>query len=184
MENTIRWIDFLPLAIFAWVPKMLGLIQPGGSWENAFYIGAAAALIQGCYMWYRAMQPDLIALAGYMFLMYGAFGYLTSPLLLLPYDWFDQSIFFVWVLLVALVATLVSPEGFIKGPPQEKLKNLQGSLLMIGLISLALLFSYIFDKYLGIGIALGNVLPSIGLIAARAAIREYLYAPQHDQHAS
>ncbi len=176
MENKIHTIDFIPLAVFAWGPRLLRLTQSNGSLEYAFYIGAATALLQMLYSWYRGYSFDYIALGANIFLIYGALAYAVHPILLLPYDWFKQSILLVWVLLVGIITTLVTPEGFIQGPPEHKQQNLPGSFALLGLTAVALIVSYSVLKLTSAGTSVGAILPFVGLLASRAVLKNY-FAP-------
>lgn len=174
MENKIRTVDFIPLAFFAWGPHLLRLTDSNEPWEYAFYLGATAALLQMLYSWYRGHSFDYIALGANAFLIYGALAFTINPALLLPYYWFKQSIVFVWVLLTGIITTLLTPEGFIQGPPTHKQQNLLGSFALLGLTALALIVSYTILKLTDAETAVGAFLPFVGLLASRAVLKNYL----------
>ena len=174
MDKQLHWIDFLPLAFFAWGTRLVGLTTTGDSWAHAFYLGAILTLLQMTYYWYRGLRMDYIALGANLFLIYGALGYAIHKSLLIPYDVFKQSIIFVWVLLVGFVATLALPDGFIQLPDEKNKHNLIGSLALLGLTSIALILSFCLVKFFGVGTAFGVVLPFVGLLSARKILRNYL----------
>ncbi len=173
MGKKIYTIDFLPLAIFAWGPHLLGFTQQNGSWESAFYLGAASVLLQMAYSWYKNYSFDYIALGANAFLIYGALAYALHPALLFPYELFKQSIIFVWILLVGLITTLVTPEGFIQGSSTIKQQNFPGSLALLGLTALALLISYSILNLSNAGTVLSTIVPFVLLLAGRAVISEH-----------
>ena len=174
MENNIRWLDYLPLAVFAWGARLLGLTTQGGSWENAFYLGAATAVMLIIYKWYHSYSFDYIALGTYAFLIYGALAYAINPVLLLPYDVLKQAVIFAWVFIAGVITTLVTPEGFIQGPPAHRYQNIIGSIGLLALTSLALVVSYSVLNLTTAGTAVGTIIPFVGLLASRAFLTKYV----------
>ena len=174
MENKIQTIDFIPLAVFAWGPRLLGLTKSNSSWEYAFYCGATIALLQILYTWYRGYSFDYIALGSNTFLIYGALAYAIAPLLLHPLHSLHQSLIFVSILLTGIITTLATPEGFIQGPSKDKKQNLVGSLALLGLTASALISSYSILHLTNAGTSLGAILPFVALLAGRAILKNYL----------
>ncbi len=174
MEKQIRWLDFLPLAIFSYGTRLVGLTTTGDSWAHAFYIGAALAILHMIYIRYRDLYVDYIALGANLFLIYGALGYALHSALLMPYDVFKQSVIFVWVFTVGLVTTLASSEGFIQISDEHKKNALVGSLALLGATGIALLVSYCLVTYTTLSTGFGVVLPFVGLLSTREALRNYL----------
>ena len=171
MENNVHLHDFLPLALFAWGPRFFGLAS--GDWEYAFYFGACAAIIQLLYSWYRGYSLDYIALGANAFMIYGALAYAIHPALLLPYTVLKQAVIFAWVFVVGLITTLVTTEGFIQGSGSN---NLTGSIVLLGCTALALIVSYSILTLTTAGTGLGTILPFVGLLAGRAALKRSLEA--------
>ncbi len=169
MENKIHLLDFLPLALFSWGPKLLGHAQ--NNWEYAFYLGAVSAVLQMLYSWYRGYSFDYIALGANAFLIYGALAYAIHPSLLFPYNWLKQSVIFAWVLIVGVITTLITPEGFIQGPTT---RNLSGSVALLGLTALALVVSFSVLQLTTAGTGIGTILPFVVLLGGRAVLKNYL----------
>ncbi len=172
MDNKLHLLDFLPLAIFSWGPSILGFEQ--GSWQQAFYLGSTAAAIQILYTWYRGHSFDYIALGANLFMIYGALGYALYPRMLLPYDLLKQSIIFVWVFIIGLITTLITPEGFIQGPVSAKQYNLTGSIGLLCLTALALVISYSLLTITSANTAVSTIMPFVGLLATRALLKNYV----------
>ena len=173
MEKQIRWIDFLPLALFAYGTRLVGLTTIGDSWATAFYIGGGLAIIQLAYLWYRNLYFDYIALGADLFLIYGALGYAAHNILLFPYDLFKQSVIFMWVFIVGFVTTLASPEGFIQLSEKYQQHIIIGSLSLLGATAVTLLISYCLVTFTNLSTGFGVVLPFVLLLSTREALRNY-----------
>ena len=172
MENQLRWIDFLPLAIFSYGSR-LGLVGADGSWTNAFYLGAGLALLKVGYLWYRGLKFDYIALGTTLFLIYGALGYALHKPLLVPYDIFMQSVIFLWIFIVGIIATVATKEGFIQLPDEYHKHTRIGSLALLGATGIALLISYCLVSYTAVSTGIGVVMPFVLLLLGREAMRTY-----------
>ena len=108
-KQEIRWIDFIPMAIFTWGPS-LGITE---SIAFQYYLSAIAALIQLTIIYYNNWHINYISLGTSLFLLYGAAGYAINKNLFLPCYWLDQSTLFVWVLLIGLLSSFFLPKEYV-----------------------------------------------------------------------
>ena len=173
MNQNIRWIDFLPIALFSYGTRLAGLTASQGSWNYAFYIGAGLALLQMLYTWYRDLRIDYIALGANLFLIYGALGYVIHKALIAPYDIFQESVVFLWIFIVGLITTIALPDGFIQLPQENKKSSTVGSLTLLGTTGISLLISYCLATYTNLNGGFVVTLPFVGLLLARETLRNY-----------
>jgi hypothetical protein len=175
MENTLDWTEFLPLALFFWGGRLLHMVNPTVSTTAlAFTLGGALALIQMLYSAYQGRPIDYIALGCNLFLMGGAGASALNVLLKVPYSLFNQTSLFIWILLVGVVTTLLSPKGFIQ-LSKKSISPFSGSVPLLALTVAAFMVSYSLITLLQFGTGLGVGIPLITLISLREVLRRDVF---------
>lgn len=167
-----HWTNFIPLIVFAWFSRLCGL-SPEMSWMYSFYAGAALAIAQLAYAFYRKIEFDYIAIATDAFLIYGAAGFLAFPFLLAPYAYFKQSVIFLWVIIIGFITALTRPEGFLQVSSHHYFtaKSRYGSTILLTLSLICFVVSFILTKYFQLSTTIAVILPFICLLIARNTVR-------------
>ncbi len=174
IHKTGRWIDFIPLIVFAWFSRVAAC-KTENAWNYSFYAGAALAILVLAYAWYRKSDVDYVAVGADAFLIYGSAGFLAFPVLLEPYSYFQQSVIFLWILIVGIITTFTRPEGFLQQETHRYTeKSLRGSLMLLALTAVCFIVSFALIKYFNVGTALGTIVPFVALLYGRNFIKESL----------
>lgn len=176
MDNRLHILDYIPLLVFFYGSRLLGISTVESSWALPFYLGGVCALLQMIFYRYRGYSFDFIVLGTNLFLIYGALGYLLPGELLVPYKILKQAAIFLWIGLVGSIATLVVSEGFIQLAHQSRKTVTIASLALLGGVTLAGLVAYLAVTYTNFT-ALGVIVPFIGVIAIRELLRKYFSTP-------
>lgn len=174
MEKSVSWVHFLPVALFVYGTRFLGFPSNDGSISIGFFLGSTLALFYLLCSWFRLVSLDYMALGAYLFLFHGSLGYAFTAKQFFPYVLAKQSILFGWILLVGLVTTLVTPEGFIQ--MSKSGSRLIGSLILLGATAIDFLLSFCLISYAHVDKGIGLILPLLLLVTFRALLRNYFLA--------
>lgn len=171
---TTHWTNFIPLIAFIWLSRLCGTQSATACpWTYAFYAGAVIAILQLLYTWYKKLPLDYIAIGTDVFLIFGAAAFLVFPPLVVPYAYFRQTVIFLWILVVGIITTVVRPEGFLQvNSHRYTTKSLTGSILLLGIVSLAFIASLVLIKYYDMGTAIGVALPFAAMLIGRETLRK------------
>lgn len=139
-------------------------------WVAAFKLGAALAVMELLYLWWRSLPANRLILGANLWLLAGGLAAATQQWwLLLGYQRWGEASLFVAMLVVGLAATLGSRAGFVgaAGPPH---KVRRASLALLAAVAGALATAVAFRG----DAKLAAVLPVIGLSWLNRALRLYV----------
>ena len=121
-----KYLSLLPIILFLWMGRF------NYSWIESFFVSGALALAYIIYFIIQRQKIDYLVLSLYLFLIGGACMILDLPGLIYFYKTLKQPIIFVWLVLVGLGATILSPSGFVGIQNISREKSIKGSLLLLG----------------------------------------------------
>ena len=136
-----RYLTFLPLIIFLLTYKF------SSSWSTSFTIGGVVSCAYLLLVFYEHIRHDLIMTGVNCFLIGGAvMSIFKIRWLGKVYGYFGFSTILVWIFIVGLIATILSPEGFIGVKHKNKqLIKIFSIALLVGVL-LAIAYSMYFIK--------------------------------------
>jgi len=153
-------IQFFPIVLFVYTYRITH------TWETAFFIGGAGALLQTTTFLALKWQLERLLLAVNLFLVGGAAGMLFKIGWLLDlYDELMQGTLLMWYAVIGLITTLCAPTGFlgIEHPNKQLIK--QYSWYLLGATVFFVGWSYYFRGETIIAFMLSGGLPFGCLIA-------------------
>lgn len=171
-KEDIRWIDFIPLAVFTWGGRLFITADSVESLATQFYYGAAVALIHIGITLHNKWRINYTALGANLFLLYGTLGYALSEALLLPYLWFKQAALFVWILLIELLTIF-----FLKGTAVtilSKKARQKTSFIALGMTMFILSISMVLINVTKVEVPYTIMLPFIVLMGAKELVKRHI----------
>lgn len=139
-NNAIR---FFPLIAFVWYARIHNFSPE--CWENAFIIGSAFSVIQFAILLYQRLPLEPFISAVNLFLLGGGIGFLGKITWLLSvYDNYKQTMLFFWLLVIGIITTLFSSQGFADINVGNKRTITFCSLILLAATGVACYISFLF----------------------------------------
>lgn len=137
VRKFLELFQYIPLSTFVLTHRLTG------SWDRAFQIGGLVALAQTTYFLYSQLHINRFLAAVNLFILGGAIGLgFQIGWLENAYEALKQTTLFISLLVVGIVTTLFSSQGFIDVSRGQRRKIIQDSLLLVAATMAACFWSW------------------------------------------
>ena len=160
-EKQLKFLEFVPLIIYFTFARAGNADGAGRQWEIAFvFSGILSVATLAVLMRHKAYILNRVMLGTNLFLISGAVAVLTRFSLMLDfYRRTNPAPLFAWIIAVGVVASLISPYGFVGIPDPDVKRKFLHSTLLLAAAGAALGISILFHGQ----IVYADILPFIGL---------------------
>ena len=166
------------IAILQWLPLFVFLSfarfneMSDDLWRQAFYVSSICALVVTAFLIYKKIILDRLRFGINLFLISGAFAFLTDSESVLRFFEANKGVvFFSGIIAVGLLTTLFSPLGFIGISVRDKQQLKKMSFVLLGATIGALIWSVFMNDY---DTLVAVVVPFIALRFLRKALIDKL----------
>ncbi|MCG8529497.1 MAG: hypothetical protein MI749_02410 [Desulfovibrionales bacterium] len=156
----LNLLEAIPLTIFAfWIRHMD--TQVPGNWGVVFMVSGLAAIVVTSICLHKKISLNRIFLGINIYLCCGGLTFATKQWWLTRvYEHFQASGMILWVIIIGLISTLVSPNGFVgvHSPDKKRIQTFSVYLILLSLGAFAV--SYAFRG----NALLSEMIPFVGLV--------------------
>lgn len=143
------FLEAVPLILFLFFVNRIDTQIPM-NWKLPFWVSGLAALLVILGFLYRKILINRVFLGINLYLITGALAFVTGQWWLNDaYGHFQASGMIVWIIIVGVLSTLISPHGFVGADPSEgnRVTQMSGWLILLSLGAFAISYAFRGERF-------------------------------------
>ena len=160
-------LEAVPLTIFIYFVRNIDTQIPM-NWRVPFIVCGMTALLITLVFIYKKIVLNRIFLGINIYLYSGAIAFITHQWWLNEtYGHFQASGMIVWIIIIGVISTLLSPHGFVgaDSSDRKRVRKLSIYLIMVSLCAFALSYAFRGNRLLS------EIIPFVGLFTGQTILR-------------